>query len=240
MSRMMGRLGVLGVLGALAAVTLVVPLVQGGVFASEAVAVGTPGAELPSTVAALTAIAPSQLPPASLQTTGDASLTEAIETVSRSAERSALPGCSGERPADIGTNGQVPESSLCTLWDGHTQMRQDAAVAFAELNQAFVARFGADLCLSSGYRTLAQQRAVKATRGSLAADPGKSNHGWALAVDLCSSETSGARWTWLNENGPLFGFDNPNWARPGGSGPTERWHWEYTQGVLEDGQVYDH
>jgi len=238
-SRLVGRLGVLG---ALIAVTLVIPVTQGGAvgpFTDAATAASTPGARLPSTVAALTAAVPSQLPPASLQSTTDVDTAEAIETVSRSAERTALPGCSGLRPP-AGENGQLPESSLCTLFDGHTQMRSDAAVAFAELNEAYVVQFGADLCLSSGYRTYAQQRAVKAQRGGLAAAPGKSNHGWGLAVDLCSSQTSGARWTWLNENGPLYGFDNPAWARPGGSGPHEKWHWEYTKGVMEDGEYYDH
>jgi len=238
-SRLVGRLGVLG---ALIAVTLVIPVTQGGAvgpFTDAATAASTPGARLPSTVAALTAAVPSQLPPASLQSTTDVDTAEAIETVSRSAERTALPGCSGLRPP-AGENGQLPESSLCTLFDGHTQMRSDAAVAFAELNEAYVVQFGADLCLSSGYRTYAQQRAVKAQRGGLAAAPGKSNHGWGLAVDLCSSQTSGARWTWLNENGPLYGFDNPAWARPGGSGPHEKWHWEYTKGVMEDGEYWDH
>ena len=239
LSRVIGRLGVLG---ALVAVTLVIPVTQGAVgnpLADAATAASTPGVRLPSTVAALTAGLPSQLPPASLKSTTDVDTAEAIQTVSRSAERTALPGCAGGRPP-AGVNGELPESSLCTLFDGHTQMRSDAAVAFAELNQAFVAQFGADLCLASGYRTLAQQRAVKAQKGGLAAAPGKSNHGWGLAVDLCSSETSGAHWAWLNENGPLYGMDNPAWARPGGSGPHEKWHWEYTKGVMEDGEYWDH
>lgn len=233
-SRLLGRFGVLG---ALVAVTLVIPVTQGAAgvsFTDAATSASTPGVRLPSTVAALTAGAPSHLPPASLKSTTDVDKVEAIQTVSRSAERTVLPGCTGARPP-AGQNGQLPESSLCTLFDGHTQMRSDAAVVFAELNQAFVAQFGADLCLASGYRTLAQQRSVKAQKGGLAAAPGKSNHGWGLAVDLCSSETSGAHWAWLNENGPLYGMDNPSWARPGGVGPHEKWHWEYTKGVMEDG-----
>jgi len=35
-------------------------------------------------------------------------------------------------------------------------------------------------------------------------------------------------------------MDNPAWARPGGSGPHEKWHWEYTKGVMEDGEYWDH
>jgi hypothetical protein len=226
-----------GVLVALAGVTVIVPVIDyalpGGSLADPAFA----EAELPDTVQALTASQASGLPPASL-VSADASTTRSELSASRSEERDPLPGCDGATRA-AGANGLLATADLCTLWDGHTQMRADAAVSLAVLNQAFVARFGADMCLSSGYRTLAQQRAVKAQKGGLAAAPGKSNHGWGLAVDLCSQETTGAKWTWLNENAPAFGWDNPAWARPGGSGPYERWHWEYTKGVQEDGEYYD-
>lgn len=236
LTRLLGRFGVLG---ALVAVTVVVPVTQGAMGLPTAMGLGstTAGTRLPSTVAALTAALPSQLPPASLQSATDADFAVALQTVSRSAERAVLVGCAGARPS-AGVNGRLPTSSLCTLFDGHTQMRSDAAVVLATLNEAYVARFGADLCLSSGYRTFAQQRAVKAQKGGLAAAPGKSNHGWGLAVDLCSLETSGARWAWLNDNAPLYGFDNPAWARAGGGGPYEKWHWEYTKGVMEDGEYY--
>ena len=58
-----------------------------------------------------------------------------------------------------GLNGQLTAANLCTLWDNHTQLRIDAAQSLAEFSQAFAAQFGADLCLSSGYRTLAQTAA---------------------------------------------------------------------------------
>lgn len=231
--------GRLGVLAALVGVTVVVPVSQTALADSGAPTIFASQVALPSTLDALTATPPSQLPPASLlaaEGTAEA-LSLELEKVSRAAERSPLPNCDGQRPP-AGENGLLPASSLCTLFDGHTLLRSDAAVRLAEFNEAFVARFGADLCLSSGYRTFAQQRSVKATRGGLAAAPGKSNHGWGLAVDLCSIETSGQRWAWLNENAPLYGFDNPAWARPGGSGPYEKWHWEYTKAVMEDGEYY--
>ncbi|MCR6689422.1 MAG: M15 family metallopeptidase [Cellulomonas sp.] len=117
-------------------------------------------------------------------------------------------------------------------------MRADAASALAQLNTLYVAQFGADICVSSGYRTLQQQYAVKAQKGGLAAQPGKSNHGWGLAVDFCSSMTSGSRWDWLQANAATYGFENPDWAQPGGSGPYERWHWEYLKGVKADGEYY--
>ncbi|MGW6131461.1 D-alanyl-D-alanine carboxypeptidase family protein [Cellulomonas sp. NPDC055163] len=226
-----------GVVVALLGVTVVVPVVEnalpgGGDFGDPAVV----EAELPDTVEALTASSASGLPPASL-VSADASPMRSDLAASRSEEREPLPGCDGATRA-AGANGLLATDDLCTLWEGKTQLRADAAVSLAVLNQAFIARFGVDMCLSSGYRTLAQQRSVKAQKGGLAAAPGKSNHGWGLAVDLCSSETTGAKWTWLNENAPSFGWDNPAWARPGGSGPYERWHWEYTKGVQEDGEFY--
>lgn len=235
--------GQLGVLAALVGVTVVLPVSQAALADTGVPSVFATKVALPSTLDALTATPPSQLPPASLVSASGAAekttfTAEDVERVSRTAERAPLVGCSGER-IKASENGKLPADSLCTLFDGHTQLRADAAVALALLNEAFVSRFGADLCLSSGYRTLAQQYSVKAQRGGLAATPGKSNHGWGLAIDFCRIETKGARWTWLQENGPLYGFENPGWAKSGGSGPYEPWHWEYIPGVKLDGEYYD-
>lgn len=229
----------LSVLGVLAGITVVIPVSQGVVtgpaaFGSDALADST----LPSTVSALAGSSLSALPPSSLVSADGALQARGLAAASRTEERSVLPGCDGSlRPA--GQNGLLKVADLCTLWDNHTQLRADAAVSLAEFNQAFAARFGGDLCLSSGYRTLAAQRAVKAQKGGLAAVPGKSNHGWGLAVDLCQDQTSGAKWRWITENGPTYGWENPAWAQPGGSGPFEKWHWEFTKGVQQDGEYYD-
>ncbi|WP_146804829.1 M15 family metallopeptidase [Cellulomonas persica] len=228
-----------GVVGALAAVTVAVPLGRGSLGSTDVLS-GLPSdhGTLPTTVSALTAAPLSVSPPASL-TTVDSAILDArgAELASRDASRQPIPGCDPSARA-AGENGRLARVDLCTLWDGHTQMRADAASALAELNAVYVARFGADMCLASGYRTLQEQYSVKARRGGLAAAPGKSNHGWGLAVDFCSAMTSGARWTWLNQNAGTYGFENPEWAKPGGSGPFERWHWEYTKGVKADGEYY--
>ena len=229
----------LSVLGVLAGITVVIPVSQGLVpssvaFGSDALADST----LPSTVSALAGSSLSALPPTSLMASDGALQARGQAAASRTEVRSALPGCDGSlRPA--GQNGLLKTSDLCNLWDNHTQLRADAAVSLAEFNQAFAARFGGDLCLSGGYRTLAAQRSVKAQKGGLAAVPGKSNHGWGLAVDLCQDQTSGTKWRWITENAPTYGWENPAWAQPGGSGPYERWHWEYTKGVQADGEYYD-
>ncbi len=140
------------------------------------------------------------------------------------------PGCDGV-VSQAGTNGRVPDSELCTLWMGSFRARADAAVRLQALNVAYQKAFGEPLCLVSGYRTYGDQVAVKRHRGRFAATPGTSNHGWGLAVDFCGSAYAGDRWDWLKAHGPDFGFDNPPWARRGGDGPYEPWHWEYTEAV---------
>ncbi len=92
--------------------------------------------------------------------------------------------------------------------------------------------FGRDLCITDGYRSYSEQVSVRWRKPGLAARPGTSQHGWGLAVDLCKGEASARakEHTWLKENAPDFGWDNPDWARSGGSGPYEPWHWEYVAG----------
>src|SRR5204862_339986 len=105
---------------------------------------------------------------------------------SRSNERSVLPGCNGQVPDVVGIqNGQLPASMLCTLWDPKRQLRSDAAVAIAKLNLAYQKHFGHSICFTDAYRSLAAQYRIKAQRGSFAARPGTSEHGWGLAADLC-------------------------------------------------------
>ncbi len=229
-----------GVVGALAAATVAVPIARGAITGADVFAGGPSVAEssLPGTVSALTEQPTSVLPPTSLVSDGSSStMVLRDESVSRDLVREAIPGCDPAQRAG-GANGLLATQDLCTLWDGRTRLRADAASALTELNNMYVARYGADMCIESGYRSLAEQRAVKATRGGLAASPGKSNHGWGLAIDFCKSMTYGTRWDWLLQNGPVFGFVNPEWAKPGGGGPQERWHWEYLSGVKADGEYY--
>ncbi|GAA4627231.1 D-alanyl-D-alanine carboxypeptidase family protein [Cellulomonas oligotrophica] len=229
-------LGRLGVLAALVGVTVVVPVTQGMAEGDFEVLPST-APDYPSTVAALTALPLSDLPPTSLVSADGTTRLRELSDVSRAADRDPLPGCNGAtRPS--GSNGQLATADLCTLWDGRQQLRADAAVALAELNDAFVARFGTDICLTDGYRTLAEQYTLKAQKGGLAATPGKSNHGWGLAVDICGLQPGTSRWTWMNDNGPVYGWENPTWAKSGGSGPYEPWHWEYIKGVKADGSYY--
>jgi D-alanyl-D-alanine carboxypeptidase len=148
---------------------------------------------------------------------------------SRGRERAVLPGCSGEFTKAGAANGRLPSSMLCTLWDRKYQLRADAAISLAKLNVAYTQEFGHALCLRDAYRSLNEQYAVKASRGWFAATPGTSTHGLGRAVDLCDGvERFGTpTYRWMVENAPRYGWEHPEWAEPGGSGPTEPWHWEF-------------
>src|SRR5699024_5407388 len=92
----------------------------------------------------------------------------------------------------------------------------------------FKARFGSPISVTDAYRDYATQVILKRRKGRMAATPGTSNHGWALAVDLGSGINSfgSAQHRWMRANAPKFGWIHPGWARQSGSLP-EPWHWEF-------------
>lgn len=126
-------------------------------------------------------------------------------------------------------NGFLADSELCPLRQapGH-RLRTDAARAFDALSAARRAQTGAPLCVTDSYRSYPAQVDVFARKPALAATPGRSQHGWGLAVDLCGgAEQFGTEAdVWLRLNAGTFGWFHPSWADPGGSKP-EAWHWEY-------------
>jgi zinc D-Ala-D-Ala carboxypeptidase len=227
-----------GVLGALAIATIAVPLIDHGAEAAtvDAEALTVADAGYPSAYDVLAGGGEAATATSVRAAVQGAERVAAM--ASRAYDRDPLPGCDGEaRPA--GQNGLIPASDLCALWVSDQSLRGDAAVALAELNFNFRAAFGRDLCLTDSYRSLADQRRVAALKPGLAASPGTSNHGWGLAIDLCTSENRASSvMTWLQDNGPAFGWDNPQWARAGGSGAFEPWHWEYVPGTSEMGTNY--
>jgi D-alanyl-D-alanine carboxypeptidase len=140
-----------------------------------------------------------------------------------------LPGCDGaKQDLDRYANGRLPSSVLCTVPGSGEALRADAAVAFVRLANAYEAHFGKPICLTDGYRTLAEQRAVRRAKPRLAARPGTSEHGWGLAVDLACGVQSfrSAQHAWMAQNAESYGWHLPSWARRGGAKP-EPWHWEY-------------
>jgi hypothetical protein len=126
------------------------------------------------------------------------------------------------------SNGQIPASALCELGVGRHALRCDAAASYIAMSAAFGSAFGSPLCITDSYRSYASQVSAFARKPALAAVPGTSNHGWALAVDLCGgiNVAGSPQWTWMTANAARFGFVQPDWARPGAEKP-EPWHWEY-------------
>jgi hypothetical protein len=145
----------------------------------------------------------------------------------------------GRGPQPLGTcstgadgsyaNGFLPPEMLCPLATAPgQQLARQAAAAFDAMSQAHKDETGKYLCVTDSYRTYEQQVALFATKPSLAATPGRSQHGWGMAVDLCGGVERANTFEslWMQNNAPQFGFIHPDWAEPGGSRP-EPWHWEF-------------
>jgi LAS superfamily LD-carboxypeptidase LdcB len=145
-------------------------------------------------------------------------------------------GACGAPPVPVGPvspmwggygNGRIPTEALCPIGESHA-LRCDAAAGYTALAAAFAADFGRPMCITDSYRSYAGQVSAYRAKPRLAAYPGTSNHGWALAVDLCGGINRGgsAEWQWMTANAGRFGFVQPDWAQPGGEKP-EAWHWEF-------------
>lgn len=141
-----------------------------------------------------------------------------------------------DESARLWHNGRVPLDELCPLAfaPGHL-LRCDAAEALRLLNVEYREAFGEDLGVVSAYRSYESQVAVRATRGWLAAQPGTSQHGMGVAVDLADfgrlGQFDNPRHVWMREHGPRYGWEHPRIMRPGGGGPPEPWHFEYRTGA---------
>lgn len=125
-------------------------------------------------------------------------------------------------------NGRIPLSALAAISGGH-HLRPDAAAAWTALQQAAIRDLGRAIGVTDSYRSYEAQVATKAAKGSLAATPGRSNHGWGLAMDLDTGGWHGTAMQWLQANAHRYGWHHPDWAQIDGSKP-EHWHWEYRGG----------
>lgn len=124
-------------------------------------------------------------------------------------------------------NGQIPQGAMQSLsWAPNARMRSDAASQFERLNEAFRKQFGRNIPITDSYRSLQGQIDIKRRKPGLAATPGRSNHGWGLAVDLGGgiNRESTPENRWMYQNAAKFGFGrsaDPRVAR------IEPWHWEF-------------
>ena len=158
----------------------------------------------------------------------------ALAIQARQAARAASSGlvakCDGTSVSGY-PNGQLPVHALCPLWGAPGEaLRSDAAASFNQLSHAYAQVFGVPLCVTASYRTYQRQVELYASMpAGYAAVPGTSNHGWALAVDLCGGiQVDGSpEHAWLLDHAASYNWFHPAWAMPGGPGPHEPWHWEY-------------
>ena len=142
------------------------------------------------------------------------------------------------------TNGAFPASLLVqpdstySNSGNHIQICIDVVEDYNRLAQAFFEYFEKKLpigqcmrCYSGGPSC---QVELKIAKGSLAATPGTSQHGWAVAFDYDTTDEKGVKgfssetYKWLFENAPAYNWENPSWAQQGGSNP-EPWHFESTK-----------
>ncbi|WP_457083009.1 NlpC/P60 family protein [Modestobacter sp. SYSU DS0657] len=124
-------------------------------------------------------------------------------------------------------NGEIPRDQLCSIGYPH-RLRCDAAAAYSAMSAAYQAAFGAPLCITDSYRSLGAQVDAHHRKPRITAIPGTSNHGWALAVDLCGGINvfGTVQTAWMQANAGRWGWVHPDWAQADGSNP-EPWHWEY-------------
>lgn len=119
-------------------------------------------------------------------------------------------------------NGSARRITVTPVGNGK-YMRTDAARSWLKL-QAAAKRAGVSLSVTSGFRTMAEQKRLYALylsgRGNLAARPGYSNHQGGISIDVGGVNSYGTRaFAWLSKNARKYGFVND----VGG----EYWHWTY-------------
>jgi hypothetical protein len=124
-------------------------------------------------------------------------------------------------------NGFIPTDLLTVIPGTSRHVRVEVLPQTVALRAAFYTEFNKPLVITDAYRNFADQVDVKNRKGFLAATPGKSNHGWGLAIDFGSRVNifGTDEYRWMKANGPRFGWYHPVWAEPDGFKP-EAWHWE--------------
>lgn len=129
-------------------------------------------------------------------------------------------------------NGKLPKGSLAPITKAangqQSYLRKDAARAFMAMNAESERRFGVTLRTPSArtaYRTYAEQQyfwdLYQSGQGNEAAEPGTSNHGWGLAVDLNTTQMRQI----VDQIGKKYGF-----AKEWSDAPGEWWHIKWREG----------
>lgn len=157
-------------------------------------------------------------------------LTQGASGAAASSPGGASSGVSGSRragalviPAELRRfgNGRIPSSRLQSVGLGGHKLYAPAATNFVKMRAAARAA-GINLTITDSYRSYPQQvdlarRKGLYSQGGLAATPGKSNHGWGLAIDANVNSAKTLRW--MRTNAHRFGFYETVKREP--------WHWEF-------------
>jgi len=131
-------------------------------------------------------------------------------------------------------NGDIPRDLLAEVYpqqydidlQGPAIAHPDAALAMSDFLAEAKAQ-GIHIWVKYSYRTLSKQWEKwidYQNGGNLAAYPGTSNHGWAVAFDLSWSQDSDI--AWAHHNAERFGFKFDI--------PSESWHITYQGGYAEE------
>ena len=126
-------------------------------------------------------------------------------------------------------NGEIPLNVLSKLsFNKNVLLEPNAAKDLETLNVAFKKKWGIDLPVgnSGGYRSfgtqvLVHERKIEENRCFEAAEPGFSNHGWGMAIDMNTLvfTNNGTYYKWFKENAKQWQVL---------TSPNEFWHWNYT------------
>ena len=147
-------------------------------------------------------------------------------------------GFDGTYSGEVVLNGKLPAQILSKATKGgpnKPMLLIDAVSGWNRMATAFAAKFTGMQLGAWGYRPYTRQLSIRKEKPKLSAKPGTSNHGWGLAIDTHYFNAGGARlplaysgaqYIWLSQNAAGFGWENPAWARKGGS-KQEPWHWEW-------------
>ncbi len=160
------------------------------------------------------------------------------------------------------SNGQLKAKLLYTCGLNENRLLQSASRSMRALREANKEAGFGDLCTTGTYLSLERQTELFFERYKLTkndgkakrfngrlwylkpgcapcATPGKSNHGLALAADLCLKNANGKqiavgpKWVWFMVNiGPRYGWYAELDSQP--------WHWVYTAGDLIPQAVLDY
>ena len=146
-------------------------------------------------------------------------------------------------------NGYIPITAMTAVegggraeYGGKYLLHPEAAQQYFKLKKAALDA-KVQWTVSSAYRSVAHQLSIQGgkPRPTVAA-PGKSPHGWGVALDFSelyqqvggsgnpainkAGREKSSLYRWLSNNGPKYGWYNPARLADGG-GVDEMWHWEY-------------